>query len=183
MRLLVFVPVMLLVVVATDLAGIMRYRPSGDLCPAGTMLVMGAAQYDGTPSPAFRRRLDAAFDLYQVGCAELIVVSGGRREGDRFSEGEAGVSYLAGRGVPWEALAVEATARNSYENLAHSRELVEGRLLIVTDDLHAYRSQWLANHLGYDDVNVATVRAGGARTAYALRELASLLGYQLGLTH
>src|SRR5690606_37345343 len=115
------------------------------------------------------------------GCSERIVVSGGSREGDRYSEGAAGVNYLAAQGVPRAAMQAETRARNSAENLELSLPLVEGSLLIVTDDLHAHRSQWLARHLGQEDVSVATVPAGGPRLVYAGRELLSLLSYQLGI--
>ena len=61
---------------------------------------MGAAQYDGTPSPVFARRLDRALELYRAGCAPRILVTGGKQPGDRFTEGGTGVRYLAARGVP-----------------------------------------------------------------------------------
>lgn len=148
-------------------------------CAAETLVVMGAAQYDGRPSPAFQRRLDRALELYRAGCARRILVTGGQRPGDRYSEGEAGVRYLAARGVPPEALASETTSATSFENLRNSRPLVAGeRLIIVTDDWHSYRTQWLAHYLGLEAelAPVATRRA----PAYWLRESLSVLAYRLG---
>jgi uncharacterized SAM-binding protein YcdF (DUF218 family) len=149
-------------------------------CPVDTLLVMGAAQYDGVPSPAFARRLDRALGLYRAGCAGYILVTGGKRPGDRFTEGEAGARYLAGRGVPKTALLRETKSRSSFENLSFSRPLVTGkRLLIVTDDLHAYRTRLLAQHLGLD-AEVAPVITHGPRLSYRLREAAGVTAYVLG---
>ncbi len=149
-------------------------------CGADVVLVMGAAQYDGEPSPALRRRLDRAQELFAEGCIDRIVVSGGRQPGDRFSEGEAGVHYLAAGGIPQHALASENHAGTSYQNLILSRPLIGGQAtIIVTDDLHAYRTAWLAARLGLE-VQVAPVTVHGGRGTYALRELAILLAYRAG---
>jgi uncharacterized SAM-binding protein YcdF (DUF218 family) len=149
-------------------------------CPVEALVVMGAAQYDGRPSPAFERRLDGALDLFRRGCAPTIVVSGGRREGDRVSEGAAGVAYLAARGVPASALVAEEEARTSVENVRNAAALVgDARLVIVTDDLHAHRSESIARRLGVQAV-AAPVRAEGDRMRYAAREVLALLAYRVG---
>ena len=152
-------------------------------CPADSLVVMGAAQYDGVPSPVFARRLDRALELYQAGYAPRILVTGGKREGDRFTEGEAGVRYLAERGVPESALLSERRSRSSYQNLHYSEPLLRGqRIVIVTDDLHAYRTGLLARHLGLD-AEVAPVTTHGPRLSYRLREAAGVTAYLLGIYH
>lgn len=150
-------------------------------CPADVLVVMGAAQYDGRPSEAFSRRLDGALRLYQAGCAELVVVSGGRRPGDRTSEGASGVAYLASRGVPNDALLAEERAASSFQNLLHVAALAPAeRYVIVTDDLHAHRSAVIAGRLGLSAV-VAPVRVAGGRLDYAWREVQALVAYRLGV--
>lgn len=150
-------------------------------CSADTLLVMGAAQYDGTPSPAFARRLDKALDLFEQGCAERIVVTGGKQAGDRFTEGDAGAAYLAARGVAKADLLAETESRSSFQNLKLSLPYVQhDRLLIVTDDMHAYRTQWLAAHLGLD-ASVAPVETGPLRLGYGVRELVGLIAYTFGV--
>lgn len=150
-------------------------------CKADTLVVMGAAQYNGVPSPAFARRLDRAFELYESGCGERILVTGGKQIGDRYTEGASGLRYLAERGVPNENLLNEVKSRTSFENLSFSRDLIEGDLLvIVTDDLHAYRTQWLARHLGLD-ASVESVGTRSRRLPYAARELAAVTAYNLGI--
>lgn len=183
---LLAVPLMLLAVLAQDAAGVLSARPVDEAwmertCPVDAVVVMGAAQYDGTPSPAFARRLDGALELYRRGCAEVVVVTGGRGPGDRFSEGEAGVDYLGARGVPRAALRDESEARTTVENLRNSAELVgRVRLAVVTDDLHAYRTAAVIRRLDLD-ATVAGVRVPSGRLSYALREVGALLSYRLGV--
>lgn len=179
--LLVLAPLLLLAAIVPDAFHVLAGPPGGALrCPADTVVVMGAAQYDGRPSPVLRRRLDAALELYREGCAHRLVVSGGRRPGDRFSEGGSGARYLEARGVPAADIAAEERARTSLENLDFSRPLLAGATtLIVTDDLHAYRSWWLARRLGLD-AQVLGVRVRGGRLRYALREMGAMTAYRLG---
>lgn len=170
-------------VVVKDVVGIWLYtfKTSPETCTPQTVLVMGAAQYDGTPSPAFQRRLDKARDLYEQGCAPSIIVTGGKRTGDRFTEGEAGVKYLASLGVPETVLQSETKSVSSFENLFLSRPLLtEKTLTIVTDDLHAYRTQYLARRLGYS-ARLETVFNPYKRFTYGLRELMMLMAYHLGV--
>ncbi len=67
---------------------------------ADAIVVLGAAQYDGRPSPVLTARLDHALDLWKQGLAPIIVVTGGKRPGDRFTEATASANYLLERGVP-----------------------------------------------------------------------------------
>lgn len=150
-------------------------------CPAPYALVMGAAQYNGVPSPVFKRRLDAAYFLYQRGCVAKIIVSGGKQPGDRFTEGGTGVRYLAGRGVPPKALLSEKASGSSFENLTLSRAFFgNSRILIVTDDIHAYRVGFLTRHLGID-AQVVAVKSKGASLPYLLHEAAGMGAYLLGI--
>src|SRR5690625_352121 len=124
LRLLTLVPLAGVLVVLADLAGIVGTARTAPACTGGTALVMGAAQYDGVPSPAFERRLQRALEHYRAGCTDHIIVSGGSRSGDRFSEGRAGVNWLLQRGVPPEKLSAEEEALNSSQNVRNSVPLV-----------------------------------------------------------
>ncbi len=118
---------------------------------ASAIVVMGSAQYNGTPSPDFRARLDEALSLYRAGRAPLIVVSGSKEKGDRFSESEVGGTYLEHHGVPSSAV-VEVGGADSYENLADADQLLHRRgdrtILITTDPFHEDRSMAIASGLG-----------------------------------
>lgn len=181
-RVLALAPLLALTLLAIDLRMIIAPPAAGALdCPAGTALVMGAAQYDGRPSPAFERRLARALALWQEGCVDGVVVSGGRRGGDRTSEGAAGVAWLADRGIPATALWAEERAATSAENVLRSRPRLEGApVVIVTDDLHAWRAAWLARRFGLE-AHTSTVTVPTGRSRYALRELAAMASYRLGL--
>ena len=144
--------------------------------PAATLLVLGAAQYNGHPSPAFRARLDHALHLYRAGGVRCIVVSGGVGRGDHYSEGGVGLRYLAGRGVPVRALRAEVQSRTTLENLNNSRPLLPGAVTLVTDEVHAPRALALARALGLR-ADVSSVPLGPGHWRYRLREKLALLAY------
>jgi len=110
---------------------------------ADTIVVLGAAQYNGRPSPVLRARLDHALQLYRLGLAKIIVVTGGIGTGDRVSEATVGHRYLRQQSVPDSALVVRADGRTTAESM-HSvaewmaeRELK--RVLLVSDPFHMAR--------------------------------------------
>lgn len=145
-------------------------------------LVLGAAQYNGVPSPVFKARLDAALALYQSGRTERIVVSGGRSPGDRYSEGGSGCKYLEGRGVPRAALACETRSRSTWENLLRAKPLLEsGPVWIVTDEPHLPRALLLARRLGIAARGWPV--HGNFPASYRLRERLLYVLAAFGFTH
>lgn len=179
---LTIAPIVLAALATFDLIGIVVGPGGPEVCPgSGPALVLGAAQYDGRPSPAFERRLASALEAYRAGCVDRIVVSGGSRPGDRTSEGEAGVAWLATHGVPLDALTAEAHATNTAENVRLSLPaLAGGTVLLVTDDLHGWRALLTARRHELR-AQVRTVPAGGDRGGYLLREWAAVTATRLGL--
>ena len=148
-------------------------------CPVDALLVMGAAQYDGRPSDALMRRLRAAEALLNAGCSDTVVVSGGSKEGDRTTEGAAGVAWFVAQGVAAGVqLIAEESATNTLENLRFSDALLpDVRWLVITDDLHASRTRYSAGVLGLDAV-VVGVPTAHERLRYALREVMALVAYR-----
>jgi uncharacterized SAM-binding protein YcdF (DUF218 family) len=122
--------------------------------PAQAIVVLGAAQYNGVPSPILRARLDHAFDLYHDGLAPTIVVTGGKLPGDVYTEATAGAEYLHTKGVPDDAILREVTGRNSWESLAAASQFLKDRniqhVLLVSDAFHSYRIDAIAGELGLD---------------------------------
>jgi uncharacterized SAM-binding protein YcdF (DUF218 family) len=120
--------------------------------PAEAIIVLGAAQYDGRPSPVLEGRLRHAVDLYEDGVAPIVVVTGGKRTGDRFTEAAAGFAYLRIRGVPEEAILREEDGANTWSQLAAATRLLRERglddVVLVSDDYHAYRLDRIAHELG-----------------------------------
>lgn len=125
-----------------------------DAQQVGAIVVLGAAQYDGEPSPVFRARLDHAASLYRDGLAPVVVVTGGRQEGDRLSEGQAGYGYLVGLGLPESALRLENAGGNSWESLAAASRFLRDEgvtdVLLVSSPYHALRIKQIADELGLD---------------------------------
>lgn len=119
---------------------------------ANAIVVLGAAQYDGQPSPALRQRLDHAVKLYEDGVAPIIWVTGGRRPGDRFSEASASSRYLIRSGVPDDAVKLEVNGDNSYESVAAAARYLrnDGQhdVLLVSDPWHSYRIAAIAQEVG-----------------------------------
>jgi len=143
------------------------------------IVVLGAAQYGGKPSPALERRLLAALALYQKGLAPRIAVAGGKAAGDTLSEGEAGCRYLMARGVPREALLCETRSQSTYQNLLFLRPHLEGRVLLVTDAPHLPRALFLARLLGLEAEGYPV--PGRYPPQYWLRESLYRLWLYLGL--
>ena len=122
--------------------------------PAQAVIVLGTAQYDGRPSAVLRARLDHAAALYHRKIAPVVVVTGGKAEGDRFTESAASANYLHTKGVPDEAILREATGRTSWQSLAASaRFLITDRgirdVVLVSDPFHAARIKGIAGELGF----------------------------------
>jgi uncharacterized SAM-binding protein YcdF (DUF218 family) len=119
---------------------------------AEAIVVLGAAQYDGKPSPVFRARLDHAADLYERGLAPVIVVTGGRVPGDDFTEASAGSGYLEGKGVPSEDLLLESGGTTSWESLRGTARFLEPKgidqVVLVSSPFHALRTTHIAGEVG-----------------------------------
>jgi uncharacterized SAM-binding protein YcdF (DUF218 family) len=122
--------------------------------PAQAIIVLGAAQYDGRPSPVLAARLDHAAALYEQDVAPLIVVTGGRQPGDRYTEAEASANYLMGLGVPGGAIERETNSNSSWESLAAAARFLREdgitEVVLVSDPYHAYRIDAIAEDLGLD---------------------------------
>jgi uncharacterized SAM-binding protein YcdF (DUF218 family) len=155
------------------------------------IVVMGAAQYDGRPSPQLAARLDHAAELWPQGRAPLVVVTGGNRPGDRFTEAEASAGYLAERGVPAESVLLEGAGTNSYESLRGVADLLAARgldeVLIVTDPYHALRSKLIAEQVGltaHVSPTPTSVVTGAEQATRELQEAAGVaLGRLIGFQH
>lgn len=133
------------------------------------IVVLGAAQYDGRPSPQLAARLDEVVRLWPRGLAPNVVVTGGRQPGDRFTEAEASARYLVDRGVPDGAILYENEGATTYDSLARVAELLATRdqstVLLVTDPFHSLRSRLIAAEVGLTAYVAPTSTSviGGAR--------------------
>jgi len=120
--------------------------------PAGAIVVLGAAQYDGRPSPVLAARLDHAIELYEEGYAPLLVVTGGKQSGDRLTEAETAREYALARGVPDDAILMEGGGRSTQQSLASVTALLAARgvddAVFVSDPTHMLRVLRIARDSG-----------------------------------
>jgi uncharacterized SAM-binding protein YcdF (DUF218 family) len=112
---------------------------------ADVIIVMGAAEYRGRPSPVLRARLDHAVDLYRDHYARLIMTTGGAGGDPAFTEAEVGRSYLIDRGVPPERVVVENQGETTAQSLASAFEIMQRMELrsciVVSDGYHIFRAK------------------------------------------
>jgi uncharacterized SAM-binding protein YcdF (DUF218 family) len=118
------------------------YAHQDQAAQADAIGVLGAAEYDGKPSPVYRARLDHALELYHRGIAPLIITLGGPG-GDQYTEGAVGQEYLVSKGVPESAIIAETESRNTEESARRMVVIarVNGlhRVVVVSDDTHMFR--------------------------------------------
>jgi len=133
-----------------------NYAGFDQTAPSDAICVLGAAEYDGRPSPVFRARLDHAFELYKRGIAPLIITLGGTNK-DEYSEGAVGREYLVSLGVPISAIIAETESRSTEEQ-AHRITVIARannlrRLVVVSDGTHLFRIHEIC---AADGLNVLT---------------------------
>jgi uncharacterized SAM-binding protein YcdF (DUF218 family) len=152
------------------------------------IVVLGSAQYNGVPSSIFEARLEHAISLYEDGVAPVIVTVGGKADGDQFAEAEAGRDYLAGSGIPDEALLAVPEGVDTLESIrAVSTAFAErgwSRAVLVSDPWHAMRAERMAEDAGLDAESSPTRQGPAVQTRttqfrYILRETAAYLLYRV----
>ncbi len=120
--------------------------------PLRAAVVLGAAQYNGEPSPVLRSRLEAAARLYENGEVDLVVVTGGRQAADITTEAKTGYDFLREAGIPDDRLRLEVQGASTYESLAATARFLRSEsvmdVVLVTDRYHAKRSSLVAEEVG-----------------------------------
>ena len=161
---------LLVVYLAITLTQVWMASRRDDARQAEAIVVFGAAQYNGTPSPVLRARLDHAAALYEDDLAPTIVVTGGQQPGDTTNEATASAAYLRKEyGIPDEDILREVSSENSWQQMASAanelRKRGKEQVILVTDPFHAARVQAMAEELGLES-HVSPTRSspiGGTR--------------------
>ena len=137
---------------AAVLVTVAFHRARDETSAADAIAVLGAAQYNGRPSPVFRARLDHAAALYQRGLAPVVLVTGGVGARDTLNEANVGRDYLVRLGLPAEAVIPLAGGDDTYASIDQIKSWFEGRdsrrVLLVSDGFHMLRLQIIARRLG-----------------------------------
>lgn len=162
-----------------------------ELHTADAIVVFGAAEYAGRPSPVLRARLDHAFDLFRQGVAPVVITTGGAASDPSFSEGGVGLEYLKRRGIPERNLIAETQGSDTAQSAMRVAGIMRANGLhscvAVSDAYHVFRIKRLLQHQGIGPVYVSP-RPGSRphnvvqRMFAVLREACSYLLWKLGMT-
>ena len=172
----------LALILALVFAGVYREGAIENLQTADAIVVLGAAEWGGLPSPIFQARLDRAFDLFIQKYAPLIILTGGKGRNSIVSEAEAGKEYLIMRGIESEYMVIEEESRTTVENLRYVSSIIEEHdlhsILLVSHDFHIMRAKKIAEDNGIT-VFPAPVKARNelSKFKYSLRETLMYLLY------
>lgn len=164
-----------------------HHDDASEIDRADAIVVLGAAQYDGEPSPVFAGRLDHAALLFEQGRADQVLVLGSGQPGDRFTEAEAGRRYLLDKGLPEEAIVPVPEGHTTFESLRAAapvmREAGMDSAFLVSDPWHNARVERMAGDLGIDGHASATWQSAATsqdtRAEGYVRETFAYLYYRL----
>jgi uncharacterized SAM-binding protein YcdF (DUF218 family) len=134
------------------MAAVLIFSSIDQARPADSIVVLGAAQYDGRPSPVLRARLDHGIDLWNRGMGKVLVLTGGRGAGDTTSEAEAGRAYARKHGVPDTVILLENKGRTTRESMLGVAQLLQDRglktAILVSDPFHMLRLSIIGRRFG-----------------------------------
>jgi uncharacterized SAM-binding protein YcdF (DUF218 family) len=160
-----------------------------ELHRADAIVVLGAAQYNGIPSPVFKARLNHAEYLYNQDFSKTVIVTGGKVPGDQFTEAQAARKYLEDHGIPADHILDENAGRNTLQSLTTVHRVAQQHhihsVLLVSDPLHGERIKTIAKDLGFHQVYASPDsyidlnRSRATKATELLHETASLLLYKL----
>lgn len=152
-RILTGIVVTTFVLWVSSAAAVLVWSSRDEARPAQAIVVLGAAQYAGRPSPVLRARLDHALDLWNRHLASLLILTGGTGSGDTTSEAAVGRTYAKKHGVPDSAILVESEGRTTSESMRAVAGMLEVRglqsALLVSDPFHMLRLRILARRFGF----------------------------------
>lgn len=156
---------------------------------ADVIVIFGAAEYAGHPSPVYRARLDHGYELFQKGMAPVVITTGGAAQDPNFSEGGVGRDYLLRRGIPEQALIAETQGSDTAQSAARVANIMRtngmGSCIAVSDAYHVFRIRALLEHEGVQ-VELAPRPESRPhplweRFVAVMREVASYLAWKAGL--
>lgn len=149
------------------------------------LVVLGAAQFDGTPSPVLANRLDHAYALWKDDVARQVITVGGNQPGDRYTEATAGRNYLHAKGIPWTSLKAIKTGRDTLQSMAAVAKWARAQgiksITVVTDRCHEARAAAMLRSFDFTVRTSAAADGPGSSITweYIARETGGLLRFWL----
>ncbi len=163
--------------------GIERQASRDEAQNADVILVLGAAEYRGRPSPVLKARLDHALELYRKGLAPRMMTTGGAGGDPVFTEGGVGRDYLASQGVPPEAIVVEGEGSSTVASTALAGEIMRRMgmqsAIVVSDGYHIYRVKKMLEGKGLTVYGSPRPEHGRGSLAYRWNYVKQAAGYLL----
>lgn len=190
-RLLILLAGTAFLFLVVTMARIVETASRQEIRPADAIVVFGAAEYSGHPSPVLRARLDHALELFHQGLAPVIITTGGAAADPFFSEGGVGRDYLMRHGIPERSLIAETQGSDTAESAKRVAVIMRANglhsCIAVSDAYHVFRIRKLLEHEGIGPVYTAPRPDSRPHTFLqraeaALREAASYLLWKLGMT-
>jgi uncharacterized SAM-binding protein YcdF (DUF218 family) len=191
LRLLVLAVAGVLLLLAVTAVQVVHTASLEEIHPADAIVVFGAAEYAGRPSPVLRARLDHALDVFHRGMAPVVITTGGAAADPTFSEGGVGRDYLMRHGIPERSLIAETQGRDTSESAVRVGVIMRANGLhscvAVSDAYHVFRIRKLLEHEGIAPVYVAPrpdsrPHSTWQREVAVLREATSYLLWRVGIT-
>jgi uncharacterized SAM-binding protein YcdF (DUF218 family) len=191
LRLLVLAVVGVLLLLAVTAVQVVRTASLEEIHPADAIVVFGAAEYSGHPSPVLRARLDHALEVFHRGMAPVVITTGGAAADPTFTEGGVGRDYLMHHGIPERSLIAETQGRDTSESAVRVGVIMRANGLhscvAVSDAYHVFRIRKLLEHEGIAPVYVAPrpdsrPHSTWQRELAVLREATSYLLWRVGIT-
>lgn len=164
---------------------VMSSSSTNDKAATDAIVVLGAAQYNGEPSPVLKSRLNHAKALYGQQVAPRIVTVGGNQPGDLYTEASAGVKFLVERGVPAADISAVSQGHDTQESLEAVAKMAKREgwrsVTLVSDPAHMARVEAIAAHLGFETHLSPTRNGDGTNltSTYLARETAGLLAFEV----
>jgi uncharacterized SAM-binding protein YcdF (DUF218 family) len=190
-RLLVVAAGAVLLFLAVTVLRIVETGSRQEIHSADAIVVFGAAEYSGHPSPVLRARLDHALDLFHLGLAPVVITTGGAASDPHFSEGGVGRDYLMHHGVPERSLIAETQGRDTSESAERVAVIMRANglhsCIAVSDAYHVFRIRKLLEHQGVGPVYTAPRLESRPHSVLqqaeaASREAISYFLWKLGIT-
>jgi uncharacterized SAM-binding protein YcdF (DUF218 family) len=170
---------------------IARQASCDEARPAGAIIVFGAAEYSGRPSPVYRARLDHGYELFKEGIAPVVITTGGYGGDPKYSEGAVGRDYLMSRGIPDQSLIAETQSDDTDESAKRTTAILRANhiadAVVVSDAYHLFRVKQMMKAQGFTEVYGSPRPDSLPHTAWeraigVLREAVSYTLWRLHLT-
>ena len=191
LRVLIVVAAAVVLFLVTSAVRVVRTATLQEVHPADAIVVFGAAEYSGHPSPVLRARLDHALTLFHRGVAPVVITTGGAAQDPVFSEGGVGRDYLMRHGVPERSVIAETQGRDTAQSATRVGVIMRANglhsCIAVSDAYHVFRIRQLLQHEGIAPVYVAPrpdsrPHSVWQRAVAVLRESTSYFLWKIGIT-